>query len=100
MPSLLSSIFQAAYGFPTITAELSYLGTGLGGLTALALTKNMMAGVALSFRSEDGAKRPDSVFRQAIGVRWRIVVRMVIRKESAMGGTMMSSASSSSLPPS
>ncbi|KAB5584718.1 major facilitator superfamily domain-containing protein [Coniochaeta sp. 2T2.1] len=58
--SSLGSVYQTAYGFPTITAGLSYLGIGLGGLTALSFASKMATAVAVKFGGEEGAKRPEN----------------------------------------
>ncbi|OIW26046.1 MFS general substrate transporter [Coniochaeta ligniaria NRRL 30616] len=58
--SSLGSVYQTAYGFPTTTAGLSYLGIGLGGLTALAFARQMTRSVAVKFGGKTGAERPEN----------------------------------------
>lgn len=58
--SSLGSVYQTAYGFPATTAGLSYLGIGLGGLTALAFARKMTTAVAVKFGGKSGAKKPEN----------------------------------------
>lgn len=58
--SSLGSVYQTAYGFPTVTAGLSYLGIGFGGLTALAFARKMTTVVAVKFGGKADAKRPEN----------------------------------------
>lgn len=58
--SSLGSVYQTAYVFPTMTAGLSYLGIGFGGLSALAFAKKMTEAVAVKFGGEEGASRPEN----------------------------------------
>ncbi|KAB5566943.1 major facilitator superfamily domain-containing protein [Coniochaeta sp. 2T2.1] len=59
--SSLGSVYQTAYGFPTTTADLSYLGMGFGGLTALIIARQLTTAVAVRFGGDDGARRPENV---------------------------------------
>jgi uncharacterized membrane protein len=58
--SSLGSVYQVVYHFPTATAGLVYLGMGFGGLTALAVAKQMAAMIARKLGGAGGVEQPQN----------------------------------------
>jgi hypothetical protein len=54
--SSLGSIYQHKYGFPATTAGLSYLGIGLGGLSAVFSAKGVAVWLARRLGGTDGGR--------------------------------------------